>query len=185
MVKVVTSKEQIITSYPDIFKGIGRFLGSPYQIQVDPNVTLKQTPGRPVPVHLKVAFKREVDKMLKAGIIKPVHEAIPWINSFVLVKGKENLGNLKLHICLDPTNLNKSVVREPYYFKTPEDITHLIADSCAMMACDCMTGYWHQVLDEASSFLTMFNIELGRFRYMVMPFDIAVMGDIFQQKLDQ
>ena len=88
MNKLVTSKEQILTSYPDIFEGICRFPGSPYHIQVDPNITLKQMPCRPVPVHLKEAFKKEVDKMLKTGIIKPIHEATPWINSFMLIKGK-------------------------------------------------------------------------------------------------
>ena len=138
---LVTSKEQILSSYPDVFKGISRFPGPPYHIQVNPNVTPKQTPCRPVPVHLKKAFKKEVDKMLKAGIIKPIQQATLWINSFVLVEGKDNLGNLKLHICLDPTNLNKAIVRELYHFKTPEDIVHLIADSCVMMTCNCKKGY--------------------------------------------
>ena len=115
---LVTSKEQILSSYPDIFKSIGRFPEPPYHIQVNPYIIPKQTPCRPVPVHLKEAFKKEVDKMLKAGIIKLVQEATPWINSFVLVEDKDKLGNLKLHIChLDPTNLNKAVVREPYHFK--------------------------------------------------------------------
>ena len=162
--RLVTSEEQILTSYPDVLEGIGRFPGPPYHIQLDPNITPKKTPCRPVPVHLKEASKKEVDKMLKAGIIKLVHEANPWINSFMLSEGKDKLGNLKLHICLDSTILSKAVIREPYHFKMLEDITHLITDSCIMMVCDCMKGYWHQELDEASSFLTTFNIELGRFR---------------------
>ena len=37
--------------------------------------------------------------MLQAGVLKPVTEAIPWINSFVLVKSKDKSGNLKLHTC--------------------------------------------------------------------------------------
>ena len=74
---VITSKEQILSSYPDIFKGIGRFPGPPYHIQVDTNITLKQTPCQLVPIHLKEAFKKEIDKMLQAGIIKPVKEATP------------------------------------------------------------------------------------------------------------
>ena len=82
--------------------------------------------------------------MLKAGITKPVQEATPWIKSFMLVKGKDKLGILKLCICLDPTNLNKAIVRELYHFKTPEDIAHLIARSCIMMVCNCRRGYWHQ-----------------------------------------
>ena len=111
----------------------------------------------------------------------------------MLVEGKDKLGNLKLDICLDPTNLNRATVRELYHFKTPEDITHLIAnccvmtvcDACVMTVCDCKKGYWHQELDEASSFLTTFNTELGRFWYPVMPFCITVAGDVFQQNLDQ
>ena len=120
MTKLVTSIEQILTSYPDVFEGIGRFSGSPYQIQVDPNVMPKQTPCRSVPVHLKETFKKGVDKVLKVGIIKPIHEVTPWINSFILIKGKDKLGNLKLCICPDLTNLNKDVIREPYHFKTPK-----------------------------------------------------------------
>ena len=133
---MITSKEQILSNYPDIFKGIGRFLSPPYHIQVDPNITLKQTPCQLVPIHLKEAFKKEIDKMLQAGIIKPVKEATLWINSFVLIEGKDKSGNLKLCICLDPTNLNKAIACELYHFKSPEDIAHLITNSCVMTVCD-------------------------------------------------
>ena len=123
--------------------------------------------------------------MLKAGALKPVHKATPWINSFVLVEGKDKLGNLKLRVCLDPTNLNKVIVREPYHFRTPEDIAHLLADTYILSVCDCKKGYWYQQFDEVSSFLTTFNAELGRFRYTVMPFGATVAGYVFQYKLDQ
>ena len=53
----------------------------------------KQTPVRLVAVHLKEGFKQELDKMLQPDYIKPVHEATPWINSFVIVKGNENKEN--------------------------------------------------------------------------------------------
>ena len=100
------------------------------------NITPKQTLCRPVLIHLKEAFKKEINKMLQASVIRPVTEATPWINSFVLVEGKDKSGNPKLCICLDPTNLNKAVIHELYHFKTPEDITHLIAYACIMMVCD-------------------------------------------------
>ena len=76
--------------------------------------------------------------MLQAGILVPVTEAILWINSFVLVESKDNQGQLKLRICLDPTNLNKAVTREPYHFCTPEDISHMLADTCILIVCDCI-----------------------------------------------
>ena len=101
--------------------------------------------------------------MLQVGVLKPINEATPLINNFILVEGKDKLGNLKLRIFLDPTNLNKAFVHEPYQSKTPEDIAHHLAEACVITVCDCRKGYWHQQLDEASSFLTTFNTELGRF----------------------
>ena len=71
------------------------------------------------------------------------------------------------------------IVREPLHFKTLEDIAHLLADACIMSVCNCKKGYWYQELDEASSFLTTFNTELGRFRYTVMPFGVTVAADVF------
>ena len=41
------------------------------------------------------------------------------------------------------------------------------------------------MLDKASSYLTTFNTETGRYRFTVMPFGITVTGDVFQQKLDE
>ena len=176
----ITSKEQNLSKYLDVFKGIGRFSSLPYHMQVYMNITLKQSLCRPVPIHLKEAFKQEIDKMFQASIIKPVKEATLWINSFVLIEGKDKSGNPKLCICLDLTNLNKAFICEPYHFKVPEDITHLIANSCIMTVCDCKKGNWHQELDETSSFLTTFNTQFGRFQYTIMPFGTTIAGDIFQ-----
>ena len=75
--QLITKKEQIMTRFPDVFEGIGIFPGKPYKIQLDPKVPPKQTPCRPVLIHLKEAFKAEIDKMLKAGVLKPVQEATP------------------------------------------------------------------------------------------------------------
>ena len=134
--KLVTSKGEILAAYSDVFNGIGQIPGPPYHIQVDPSVTSKQTTCQPVLVHLKESFKQEIDKILQVGVLKPVNHATLWINSFVLVEGKDNLGNLKLGKCLDPTNLNKAIVHEVYHFRTPEDIAHHLAEAWVITICD-------------------------------------------------
>ena len=80
-INIVTKKSDIKEHYADVFEGVRCFPGPPYHIQLDPKVPPKQTPVRPVLVHLKEAFKQELDRMLQAGHLKPVHEATPWINS--------------------------------------------------------------------------------------------------------
>ena len=183
--KKITSKDLIMKHYSDVFKRIGKFPGPPYIIHLDPSIQPKQTPCRPVPIHLKETFKKEIDKMLQAGVLKPVTEATPWINSFVLVESKDMSGSHKLRICLDPTNLNKALIWEPYHFKTPEDIAQLITRACTLTVLDCCKGYWHQQLDEQSSYMTTFNTEFERYRYTVMPFKATVAGDVFQCQLDE
>ena len=76
-------------------------------------------------------------------------------------------------------------MHEPYHFKTPEDIAHQLAEACVLTVCDCRKGYWHQQLDEASYFMTMFNTELGRFWYTVMPLGATEAGDVFQHRFDE
>ena len=102
--KLITTYEQITHQYPNVFEGIGRFPGPPYHINVDPTVPPKQTPCRPVPINLKSTFETEINQMLHAGVLLPVNKATPWINSFVLVEKRTNNGQVKLSICLDPTN---------------------------------------------------------------------------------
>ena len=41
--KLVTSKQQILAQYLDVFEGIGKFTGSPYKIILDPSIQPKQT----------------------------------------------------------------------------------------------------------------------------------------------
>ena len=95
------------------------------------------------------------------GVLKPVHEATPWINSFVLVEGKNKLRNLKLRICFDLTNLNKAIVREPYHFKTLEDIAHLLADACIMSVCNCKMAIGTKSLMKFHPLLQLLTLSVG------------------------
>ena len=73
--KFIKSKEQIPANYSDVFDGIGCFPGPPYHIQVDPSVT-QTKPLSTNPCAFERAFK-EIDKMLKVGVLKPVNQATP------------------------------------------------------------------------------------------------------------
>ena len=55
-IRMVKIKDQIQEQYQELFKGIGQFTGEPYHIHINPSITPKQTPCRPIPVHLKQTF---------------------------------------------------------------------------------------------------------------------------------
>ena len=101
------SLDEIKVQYKEIFEGIGTFPGKLYHINTDPSISPKRLPCRPFPIHQQDEFKKQLNEMLDAGVITEVHEATPWINSFVIVETVKD-GKKKLRICLDPTPLNKA-----------------------------------------------------------------------------
>ena len=66
---------------------------------------------------MQSAYKAELDRLVKDGIITEVHEHTEWINSVVPVMKD---GSLKL--CLDPKDLNKAIKRNQWYVRTLDDI---------------------------------------------------------------
>ena len=56
--KLVTGRVQMLQCCLDVVEGIGCFSDLPYHIQLDQSITLKQTPCRPILMHLKEAFSR-------------------------------------------------------------------------------------------------------------------------------
>ena len=117
--QLVTSKDDIIKYFPEILEGLGKFPGKPYHINVDPSVPPKCLPVRPALVHQQALFQQQLDDMIQAGVIVSVTEAMPWINSYVIIKYEGKKGKQKLHICLHPTPLNKAVIRKPYKHTDP------------------------------------------------------------------
>ena len=110
-----------------------------------------------------------------------IKEHTEWINSIVPVM-KSN-GSLRL--CLDPKDLNKVIKRNQWYSRTIDDILPELAKSKYKKLKDATSGYWHIVLDLASSLLTMFNTPWGKYRWLRLPFGLKIASDVFQERLDR
>ena len=80
----------VIEKYPMVFsEELGPLPGT-YIIKLLPNAKSVQQPHRPVSVHLKEAYKTELDNLEQQGVIKKVTEFTDWMNFIVLVKRKNN-----------------------------------------------------------------------------------------------
>ena len=126
--------------YSHLFSGIGRFRCKPVHITVKPHSTPVQKPPRWVHIAVRDAFKQELDSMEAQGIISKYdgHNASPeWLNSFVIVKKP----NGSLHICLDPTNLNKEIVRPICNRQTIDDVVHKHKDAKYFAVFDTSKGF--------------------------------------------
>ena len=68
-----TTKEYILREYADVFKGVGTLPGGPYHIKLKENYVPVQHAPRSVPVGMQPAYKAELDRLTKEGIIAEVH----------------------------------------------------------------------------------------------------------------
>ena len=163
------TKDYILREYNDIFKGIGTLPVGPYYI------TLKEQqpppPQSSVQVAMQSAYKTELNRLVKEGIITEVEENTEWINSIVPVMK----ANGSLRLCLNPKDLNKATERNQWYSRTINDILPELVQNTKR--CDL------RLLDH--SLLTMFNTPWGKYRWLRLPFRLEIASDVFQERLDR
>ena len=76
----------------------------------------------------------------------------------------------KLRVCLDPSDLNKAILRQHYSIPTTDEVLSKLAGKKIFSVLDKKDGYWQVKLDEASSLLCTFNTPWGRYRFKRLPF---------------
>ena len=92
-----------------------------------------------------------MNRLVKEGIITEVKEHTEWIKLIVPVMKS----NSSLRPCLDPKDLNKAIERNQWYSRMINDILPELARSKYKTLKDVTSGYWHIVLDLASSLLCL------------------------------
>ena len=85
-----------------------------------------------------------------------------------------------MHICIDPRNLNKALMRPHHPMRTVEEVAaHIFS------VLDAKSSFWQVRLDDASSLHTTFTTPYGRFKFLKMPFGICTASQVFQRAMEQ
>ena len=130
---------------------------------------------------LRAKVKEALEDLEKQEIVTPVTSPTAWISSMVTVPKK----NGKLRICLDLTDLNRTIQREHYPLPTIEDIATRLHGAKVFTKLDVRNGFWHVALDESSSYLTTFNNPFGRYCWRRLPFGVSSAPEVFQHKMHE
>ena len=77
-------------------------------LKIDPQVPPVQHKRHKVPIEYKAEIEKELNEMVRQGIIAKQTEPTPWVSSLMYPKKP----NGKLRICLDSKDLNKAIIRE-------------------------------------------------------------------------
>ena len=171
--------DQLLKDYPEINQTTGTLPGN-HTIKIQPGAQGVVHSVRRQPPALKKKIIDKLKEMESLGQITPVQEPTEWVSSMVAV-----LKGDKVCVCIDPSDLNKVILREHYPMRTVEDVVSDIQNAKMFSVLDAKSVYLQIELDEKSSFLTTFNTPIGRFRWLRLPFGIKSAPEIFQKIMDK
>ena len=92
--------------------------------------------------------------------------------------------NGKIRLCLDPTHLNKWIIRPRHSAKLVDDFLHNLNGAKYFSVVDSTSSFFNHKLDDDSSKLTMFRTPFGRYHYLRMPMGASLSSDVYQYKVD-
>ena len=119
--------------------------------------------------------------MEKDGIIRECSETTDWVHNLVSVTKK----NGDLRLWLDPTNLNKGLIRNLHYTASWEDAQRTFNNGKFFSTLDAKSGYWTQKLSPESQLLTACNTPFKKYCSVRLPFGLSVSAEIFQAQMDK
>ena len=149
--------EDLKKLYPNSFDRLGSLKGA-YNIRVDQTVKPVTQARRKVPIESKKAIDKELDYLIEEEIITEQVEPTPWVSSVTFLRKP----NEEVRVCLDPSNLNKAIIREHHKAMTVEEIAHKLAGATVYMKADALKAFLQIHLTHEASLLTTFNSHRGR-----------------------
>ena len=165
--------------YPNSFDRLGSLKGA-YNIRVDPTVKPATHARRKVPIESKEAIDKELDYLIEEEIIMEQVEPTPWVSSVTFPRKP----NGEVRVCLDPSNLNKAIIREHHKPMTVEEIAHELARATVYTKADALKAFLQIHLMHEASLLTTFDSHRGWLRFLRIPFGTKMSQDVFQLWMD-
>ncbi|KAL5006376.1 hypothetical protein ScPMuIL_015182 [Solemya velum] len=175
------STRSIEQRYPQLFRGLGKTSGE-YHITLRENShPFSLSVSRRIPFPLRDKVRHELDRMQELEVISPVDQPTEWCAPMVVVPKKEN----KVRICVDLTQLNKSVLRERHQLPSVDQTLGQLSGARIFSKIDANSGFWQIPLDRASRLLTTFITPFGRYCFNRLPFGISSAPEYFQKRMTQ
>lgn len=165
-----------ITTNQHVFSGLGCLKDYEYDIDFIDDPKFELHAARRIPHAYKQTIKDELDSMVRQNVIREMSEATPAVSPMVVVKQKG-----KIRICIDPTDVNKNVIRRNYPLKTVEEIAAKISGSQIFSKLDFKKGFWQIPLSERTQKYLTFATPWGRYCCVKLPFGLCSAPEVFQQ----
>ena len=160
----------LLIEYQDIFAqhdlDIGCLKALKHKIDTGSAAPVKQRMRR-TPIGFEAEEKKHLDKMLKAGIIRPSES--DWASAPVLVRKKDG----SVRWCIDYRALNDKTIKDQYPLPLIDDCLDTLAGTVYFSTLDLASGYYQIELEESSMKKTAFVTKYGLFEHVRMGFGLC------------
>ena len=140
-----------------------------------------QQPARQMKAEVLEEVKKEIEKMLDAGFIRPCRYA-EWISSVVPVQKKDG----RWRVCVDFRDLNRATPKDEYPMPVAETLINAAAGHKMMSFMDGNAGYNQIFMAPEDVNKTAFRVPgaVGLFEYLVMTFGLKNAGATYQRAMN-
>ena len=99
--------------------------------------TTSSTSSEKVPLAVKEPLKRELERLVKTGILEPVVVPTNWISLMLVVQKS----NGKIMLCIDPKPLNLALKRNQYPIPVIDELLLLLTNAKVFSVVDAKNGF--------------------------------------------
>ncbi|KAK7089584.1 uncharacterized protein [Littorina saxatilis] len=131
----------------------------------------------PLPFAQVETVKKEVDDMLKLGVIEP--SVSPYNSPIVLVKKKDGT----IRFCIDYRRLNKELEFDSEPIPDVPTIFAKLKKKRYLSKIDLSKGYWQIGVKESDRPKTSFSTPAGEFQWKRLPFGLKTSGAVFTRMM--
>ncbi|XP_040296035.1 uncharacterized protein LOC121007851, partial [Bufo bufo] len=149
-----------------------------HKVETPGQAPLRQPPYR-IPEAVREGMRKEIDEMLRLGVIEPSES--PWASPVVLVPKKDGT----TRFCVDYRRLNDKTVTDAYPMPRMDELLDRISAGKYLTTIDLCKGYWQIPLAEDAIPKSAFITPFGLYQFRVMPFGMKNAPATFQRMVDQ
>ena len=169
--------ENLLEEFQDIFSDVpGRTNLVRHRIQLTSNVPVRKRPY-PVPYAMRQELDKEIDDMIRLGVIEPSTAA--YASPMLLVRKSDGSNRP----CVDFRDLNQITVFDAEPMPQADEIFAKLAGDKFFSKFDLSKGYWGIEVEPESRDCTSFITHRGLYRFVTMPFGLVTAPSTFSRAM--
>jgi len=169
----------LLEKFKDLFDGsLGKWNMGAYDVELRPDATPYHARAFPIPKAYTETLRVEVDRLVKAGVLKKVNRS-EWAAPTFIIPKKDG----SVRFISDFRELNKRIRRKPFPIPKIQDMLLKLEGFQFATSLDLNMGYYHIELSPHSKQLCTIVLPWGKYEYQRLPMGLCNSPDIFQEKM--